>query len=113
MSNWNNRANTIMRTNYETGEKFNSVPQVINAGGKLPTGWKDEEGRRVKRESRGPKREPRAWITEKLEKRTWRKGEEDRIIQMREEGMLWKDVGKLYDMAKNTVSRRIREYKKK
>jgi hypothetical protein len=112
MNNWNIRANTIMRFNYETGEKFNTVPQVINSGGKLPAGWKDSTGRVVKRESRGPKLKPSTWNMMITERREWKEGEEERIIQLNAEGMTWAAIGELYGINRKTLGHRIKRYKK-
>lgn len=104
--------NTIMRINYETGESFNTLPQVIAAGGKIPEGWRNEKGQLVKRKERKPKRKSNTWDTMITERREWKDGEEERLIQLQAEGMSMKAIGELYGIPKATIWRKITKYKK-
>lgn len=112
MSSNNSTENTIMRLNYETGESFNTLQEVINAGGQLPEGWRDENGQLVERKSRKSKHKPTTWNTTITERREWKDGEEERVIQLNAEGMTWKAIGELYGINRKTIGHRITRYKK-
>lgn len=105
--------NTIMRINYETGEKFNSLPEVIAAGGRLPEGWRNENGQLVEMKRRKPKRKPFTWDTTITKRREWKDGEEERAIQLNEEGMTWTAIADLYGVNRKTLGHRITRYKKR
>ncbi|QRN86019.1 hypothetical protein JR334_01945 [Clostridia bacterium] len=110
MSNWNDKANVIMRTNYESGKTFNTVPQVIDAGGKLPPRWRDETGRIVKRGKRNTeiiKRKPK-----KRERRTWSDGELETVLKMRKKNITWKEIAAYYRMHESTLVSKVRRLKK-
>jgi hypothetical protein len=101
--------NIILRNNYETGEEFNTLPQVIDAGGQLPREWRNENGQLVERKRRRPRYKPATWNAERLE---WKIGEEERAIQLHETGMTWKVISDMYGIPKQTLEHRIKRYKK-
>lgn len=104
--------NTILRVNYETGASFNTVRGVIDAGGQLPQGWRDENGQLVERKRRKSKPKSTKWNTMISERREWKDGEEEMIIQLRADGMSWVAIGELYGVNRKTLGHRIIRYKK-
>lgn len=104
--------NTILRVNYETGASFNTVPAVINAGGQLPGGWRDENAQHVLRKPRRPIRKRSSWEGMITEHREWKTGAEEAAIKLNEEGMKWTAIADLYGVNRKTFGHRITRYKK-
>lgn len=105
--------NVILRSEYQSGRTWSTVGEVINAGGQLPQDWKDERGRPQRnRKTRDAVSPVIARQKERPEPiKTWTEEDCQKVIKMREEGVTWRECGRMYGISDQMMLKRIRAYK--
>jgi hypothetical protein len=105
--------NVILRCEYQSGRTWSTVGEVIDAGGQLPQAWKDERGRPPR--NRKAREEISPVIARQKERpepiKTWTEEDCQKVIKMREEGVTWRECGRMYGISDQMMLKRIRAYK--
>jgi hypothetical protein len=105
--------NVILRCEYQSGRTWSTVSEVIDAGGQLPQAWKDERGRPPR--NRKARDEISPVIARQKERpapiKTWTEEDCQKVIKMREEGVTWRECGRMYGITDHQIFNRIRKYK--